>query len=481
MRAAVSKELSCPPVVVSRQPGACRARRLRARLLQMAEDLSQLTDEQIVARRQGGQSNPADCLAEIDKRHGPMLLRLAARLVGEREGKDVVQKTFLRAFERIDQLDPKEGSFKTWIIRICVSLPTDQQIIAGWQTGDSCPDDCCAEIEKRHRPMLLRLAFRLVGEQGEEIVQETFLRAWKKIDHFDPSRGSFKTWMIRICVNLAITELRRRKRQPESQMPVDLDSGAILEFADPNGKSQEELEAERQDRLIVRECLQSLDDLYVRVLSLLKPFGESTLVEAFEDELIKQAWTRQQVEEGYENVGERMKRLTPRAKSSFVDRLKRTAYDLMLQEMALRDCCPRIVHPHELTFEVSADKVPHVQKVKVLLSPGATWALRDDAHRPAWLELTPHYDSNEVSVAIHVSKAHLGTHTTRFGVVATDGGPEKSSVTVALNVTTVAFAANPAGLGVIVADGGGRRTAGTVRVKLEHANSHGEPAGKDTL
>ena len=49
---------------------------------------------------------------------------------------------------------------------------------------------------------LFRLAYRFLGnrEDAEEVVQDTFLRAWRKIDSFR-QQASFSTWLYRICIN----------------------------------------------------------------------------------------------------------------------------------------------------------------------------------------------------------------------------------------------------------------------------------------
>ena len=53
-----------------------------------------------------------------------------------------------------------------------------------------------------HGRALFRLAFRMTGNQtdAEDMVQETFLKAWKQIAKFD-GRASFSTWLHRICAN----------------------------------------------------------------------------------------------------------------------------------------------------------------------------------------------------------------------------------------------------------------------------------------
>src|ERR671934_3104319 len=46
-------------------------------------------------------------------------------------------------------------------------------------------------------------------ETAEEIVQETFTRAWRHADRYDPARGSVRTWLYQIARH-AIIDMRRR-------------------------------------------------------------------------------------------------------------------------------------------------------------------------------------------------------------------------------------------------------------------------------
>jgi RNA polymerase sigma-70 factor (ECF subfamily) len=83
----------------------------------------------------------------------------------------------------------------------------------------------------RHARAVFRLAFRMTGSEvdAEDMVQETFLKAWKQMDRFD-SRATFGTWLHRICANCALDHLRARKRKqdvqfdPAVQVPADAPS-----------------------------------------------------------------------------------------------------------------------------------------------------------------------------------------------------------------------------------------------------------------
>jgi RNA polymerase sigma-70 factor (ECF subfamily) len=66
-------------------------------------------------------------------------------------------------------------------------------------------------VEQHSRP-LFHLAWRLTRNEhdADDIVQETFLRAYRHLATFD-SRSRFGTWLHRIAANVAFDLLQRRK------------------------------------------------------------------------------------------------------------------------------------------------------------------------------------------------------------------------------------------------------------------------------
>ena len=93
---------------------------------------------------------------------------------------------------------------------------------------------CAGETEAfrvlvdRYSRKIFRLAYRMTRNEqdAEDVVQETFLRAYRRLDQFE-SRSSFGTWIFRIAVNSALDLTRKlgRHEQAEQQMPGD-DAGA---------------------------------------------------------------------------------------------------------------------------------------------------------------------------------------------------------------------------------------------------------------
>jgi RNA polymerase sigma-70 factor (ECF subfamily) len=72
------------------------------------------------------------------------------------------------------------------------------------------------EAYAAHSGELYGFAMRSLGDSGlaEEAVQETFVRAWRAGDRFDPQIGSLRTWLFAILRNVVIDLGRARAVRP---------------------------------------------------------------------------------------------------------------------------------------------------------------------------------------------------------------------------------------------------------------------------
>src|SRR5258707_14021846 len=102
---------------------------------------------------------------------------------------------------------------------------SDATAVAQVRAGDS---DAFRVLVERHSHSVFRLAFRMTGNQhdAEDLVQETFLRAYRQLGKFD-GRASFGTWLYRVAANCSLDLIRLRKRRQEQQVPVDEEGQGI--------------------------------------------------------------------------------------------------------------------------------------------------------------------------------------------------------------------------------------------------------------
>lgn len=92
--------------------------------------------------------------------------------------------------------------------------PTDEQLAAAVAGGD---ERAFETLFDRHRRAVARVVGTIFRERPdiEEIVQQTFTKAYFSIRKFRGGDSSFKSWLMRIAVNTSYDELRRRKRRSE--------------------------------------------------------------------------------------------------------------------------------------------------------------------------------------------------------------------------------------------------------------------------
>ena len=125
---------------------------------------------------------------------------------------------------------------------------TDEALVGALARRDA---RALAELVRRHGGWAARFATRLTGshETAEEVVQNAFLRVWNGAAQWQ-GRARFTTWFYRVVHNLAIDELRRRRRAHE-----ELDEA----LEDPGPTPAEQLEHEQRGAR-VRAALDALPE-----------------------------------------------------------------------------------------------------------------------------------------------------------------------------------------------------------------------------
>jgi RNA polymerase sigma-70 factor, ECF subfamily len=111
------------------------------------------------------------------------------------------------------------------------------------------------KLHDRLAPQLFALAWRMLRDRqaAEDVVQETFLTVWKRLDRFDPSLGSAAGWMQVITRNKCLDRLRSKVRL------VNEDDAGVPELPDlapqPDSLAIASDEAER-----LRRCIEQLSE-----------------------------------------------------------------------------------------------------------------------------------------------------------------------------------------------------------------------------
>lgn len=90
---------------------------------------------------------------------------------------------------------------------------TDSDILNALKRGERFGYEA---LVARYGQMVFTIIVRIVadGARAEELTQDTFIKMFETIGRYDAQRVSLSTWLCRIAYQLAIDELRRRRKDP---------------------------------------------------------------------------------------------------------------------------------------------------------------------------------------------------------------------------------------------------------------------------
>ena len=80
------------------------------------------------------------------------------------------------------------------------------------------------ELYDRHTPMLYGLVLRIVGRaaDAEEVLQDTWVHAWRRAGTWEPARGTVTAWLLTLARSRAIDRIRSvaARRRAETAAPA---------------------------------------------------------------------------------------------------------------------------------------------------------------------------------------------------------------------------------------------------------------------
>jgi RNA polymerase sigma-70 factor (ECF subfamily) len=116
-------------------------------------------------------------------------------------------------------------------------------------------------LVERYGRSVFRLAFRMTGNEfdAEDVVQETFLRAFKQLDSYE-SRSSFGTWLYRIAANYSLDLIRSKKRQAARHVAETEEHEDVLDSVKTNEPGQDRMYYSSQVKVRLDAALQLLTE-----------------------------------------------------------------------------------------------------------------------------------------------------------------------------------------------------------------------------
>ena len=141
---------------------------------------------------------------------------------------------------------------------------TDETLMAKIASGDQA---AFARLVDRHLDRALRLAQRMIGSKAdaEDMVQEVFLKIWRKAESWRSGRGAFTTWLWRVVVNQCLDF----KRKP-SGVPLEDVAEPVDEAPD-----QEAMIVAAEDERQVTDAMATLPERQQAALALIYGAGAS--------------------------------------------------------------------------------------------------------------------------------------------------------------------------------------------------------------
>lgn len=140
-------------------------------------------------------------------------------------------------------------------------------------------EDAFTDIVEHYQTHVYNLCYRMLGtpQEAEDAAQECFIRAYRYIKRYDPSR-SFATWLLSIAAHYCIDQQRKRHL-----LAIDLDE--IIEFGIPdNSPDPENIVAANEQKDLVQKQLAELPlkDRMVLILRYWYEFSEIEISEALD-------------------------------------------------------------------------------------------------------------------------------------------------------------------------------------------------------
>lgn len=144
----------------------------------------------------------------------------------------------------------------------------ESTLVAQARGGDTV---AFGELVRRYQGKIFRLALHITQnrEDAEDVLQETFLKAYEHLDQFQ-GNSKFYTWAVRIAVNQALMKLRRRKTDRSVSLDETIDTGEdtmVREIA-AWGEDPEERFSREELGEILDSAVQSLETPYRSVFVL---------------------------------------------------------------------------------------------------------------------------------------------------------------------------------------------------------------------
>jgi RNA polymerase sigma-70 factor (ECF subfamily) len=160
---------------------------------------------------------------------------------------------------------------------LVVQPATDHALLEGTLAGD---EDAFAELVGRYRNQITSYIYRMVNDYDTavDLSQETFLRVYRAAARYQTTHA-FSTYIYRIATNVAISELRKRKRRRLVSLTGLLtspDGEELMDFQPVDEKPLQDIALiDAEKRAVIKRAISTLPDRYRAPLVLRDVEGKS--------------------------------------------------------------------------------------------------------------------------------------------------------------------------------------------------------------
>lgn len=139
-----------------------------------------------------------------------------------------------------------------------MATESDHELIEQARTGNR---HAFGVFVRRHQKRIFRLAVHMLRDtsDAEDVVQETFVRAWQALARFEGNSQPF-TWLYRIAVNLSLNIIRTRKPRQQAADGDDPRVEAWLASKAPSGSDPSVAMEQKQVAAALRDGIDQLSE-----------------------------------------------------------------------------------------------------------------------------------------------------------------------------------------------------------------------------
>jgi len=180
----------------------------------------------------------------------------------------------MRALSSVEQFDFAAAAAAPALV---VQPATDHALLEGTLAGD---EDAFAELVARYRNQITSYIYRMVSDYDTavDLAQETFIRVYRAASRYQTTHA-FSTYIYRIATNLAISELRKRKRRRLVSLTGLLhspDGEELMDFQPPDDQPLQDIALiDAEKRMVIKRAISTLPERYRAPLVLRDVEGKS--------------------------------------------------------------------------------------------------------------------------------------------------------------------------------------------------------------